>query len=56
MWAGAAADINEYLSTRVARWWLPDEVRFVSELPETSVGKLDKKALRTSAVPFSATE
>jgi fatty-acyl-CoA synthase len=52
----SAADINAYLSTRVARWWLPDEVRFVSDLPKTSVGKFDKKALRASAVPLSATD
>jgi fatty-acyl-CoA synthase len=52
----AAGDIREYLSTRVARWWLPDEVRFVSELPKTSVGKFDKKALRASAAPLAATE
>jgi fatty-acyl-CoA synthase len=49
-------DIREYLSTRVARWWLPDEVRFVSELPKTSVGKFDKKALRAAAPPLSARE
>jgi len=31
---------------RVAGWALPDEYRFVAELPRTSVGKIDKKALR----------
>jgi fatty-acyl-CoA synthase len=30
----------------VARFWLPDEVVFVDEIPKTSVGKLDKKVLR----------
>ena len=49
-----ASEINEYLSSRVAKWWLPDEVRFVSELPKTSVGKFDKKALRANAVPLSS--
>jgi fatty-acyl-CoA synthase len=32
----------------VAKWWLPDEFAFVSEVPKTSVGKFDKKALRAS--------
>jgi fatty-acyl-CoA synthase len=36
----------EFLSGRVARWWLPERWAFVDELPKTSVGKFDKKALR----------
>jgi len=36
----------EFLSSRVARWWLPERWAFVDELPKTSVGKFDKKALR----------
>jgi len=30
----------------VTKWWLPDKVIFVSEIPHTSVGKFDKKLLR----------
>jgi fatty-acyl-CoA synthase len=37
----------EHLRGRVAKWWLPDEFAFVSEIPKTSVGKFDKKLLRT---------
>jgi fatty-acyl-CoA synthase len=37
----------EHLRGRVAKWWLPDEFAFVSEIPKTSVGKFDKKVLRT---------
>jgi fatty-acyl-CoA synthase len=37
----------DFLSDRVARWWLPERWAFVDELPKTSVGKFDKKALRT---------
>jgi fatty-acyl-CoA synthase len=36
-----------FLSSRVARWWLPERWAFVDELPKTSVGKFDKKVLRT---------
>jgi fatty-acyl-CoA synthase len=37
----------EFLSGRVARWWLPERWAFVEALPKTSVGKFDKRALRT---------
>jgi acyl-CoA synthetase (AMP-forming)/AMP-acid ligase II len=36
----------EFLSTRVAKWWLPDDVVFVDELPHTATGKIHKSALR----------
>ncbi|MFI5607474.1 hypothetical protein [Amycolatopsis sp. NPDC051903] len=36
------ADLGE----RVPRWWLPEGVLVVAELPRTSVGKIDKKVLR----------
>ena len=41
-----AASVLEYLSSRVAKWWLPDDVVFVAELPHTATGKLLKKVLR----------
>src|SRR5262249_34546962 len=40
-------EIIEYLRSRVARWWLPDDVIFVDAIPKTSVGKFDKKVLRS---------
>ena len=36
----------EFLGERVAKWWLPDRVAFIVEVPKTSVGKFDKKVLR----------
>ncbi|MFI7060400.1 long-chain fatty acid--CoA ligase [Kribbella sp. NPDC050124] len=42
-----AEDILEYLRPRVAKWWLPDAVEFIDEVPKTSVGKFSKKDLRT---------
>ena len=44
----APADLVEFLSTRVARWWLPDQWTFISEVPKTSVGKFDKKVMRAA--------
>src|SRR6201999_4238753 len=32
---------------KVAKWWLPDEVVVVPELPHTATGKLLKTSLRT---------
>jgi fatty-acyl-CoA synthase len=45
--AGLDADgVRGFLGGTVAKWWLPDRVEFVDEVPKTSVGKFDKKALR----------
>jgi fatty-acyl-CoA synthase len=38
--------VLEHLKPRVAKWWLPDRVEFIDEVPKTSVGKFDKKVLR----------
>jgi fatty-acyl-CoA synthase len=40
-------EIIDYLSSRVAKWWLPDDVVFIEAMPKTSVGKFDKKVLRS---------
>ncbi|WP_265570741.1 long-chain fatty acid--CoA ligase [Sphingomicrobium nitratireducens] len=42
----SADDVIEGLKGKVAKWWLPDAVEFVDELPHTAVGKLSKKTLR----------
>lgn len=39
-------ELRTFLSSRVPKWWLPDEIVFPAELPKASVGKLDKKVLR----------
>ncbi len=43
----SAEELIEHLRPRVARWWLPDEFAFIAEVPKTSVGKFDKKVLRS---------
>jgi fatty-acyl-CoA synthase len=40
-------EIIEYLRPQVAKWWLPDDVIFLDAIPKTSVGKFDKKVLRS---------
>ena len=39
-------EIIEFLDGKVADWWKPENVVFVDELPKTSVGKFNKRALR----------
>ena len=39
-------EILEHLKPLVAKWWLPDAVEFIDEVPKTSVGKFSKRTLR----------
>jgi len=43
----SADDLVAFLGDRVSRWWLPERWTFVEELPKTSVGKFDKKVIRS---------
>jgi len=45
-------EVLDFLKDKVAKWWLPDEIRFIDEVPKTSVGKFDKKVLRAAAEPI----
>ncbi len=38
--------ILEFMSGKIARWWMPDDVRFVTEIPHTATGKINKLRLR----------
>ena len=40
------AELRAFLEPRVAKWWLPDVIEFIDEVPKTSVGKFSKKDLR----------
>ncbi|SMD71958.1 Long-chain-fatty-acid--CoA ligase [Bacillus mobilis] len=35
-----------YLEAEFPKWWMPDDILFVNEIPKTSVGKFLKRALR----------
>jgi fatty-acyl-CoA synthase len=39
-------DVCGFLEGRVAKWWIPEDVEFIAEVPKTSVGKFSKKDLR----------
>jgi fatty-acyl-CoA synthase len=33
-------------SGEINKWYVPDNIKFVAEIPKTSVGKIDKKRIR----------
>jgi acyl-CoA synthetase (AMP-forming)/AMP-acid ligase II len=35
-----------FLEGKIAKWWMPDDVQFVDEIPHTATGKIQKMALR----------
>jgi len=43
----SASDLRTFLADKVVRWWLPERWTFAEEIPRTSVGKYDKKAIRS---------
>ena len=49
-------EILEHLKPLVAKWWLPDAVEFIDEVPKTSVGKFSKKDLRAKFAEYELAE
>ena len=41
-------DILAYMQGKIAKWWMPDDVVFVDEIPHTATGKIQKVTLRQS--------
>ncbi|NDW03891.1 long-chain-fatty-acid--CoA ligase [Jiella pacifica] len=39
-------DVLGFLNGKIAKWWMPDDVVFVDEIPHTAAGKIRKTALR----------
>ena len=37
---------GSYMDGRIAKWWMPDDVVFVEEIPHTATGKIQKVRLR----------
>jgi fatty-acyl-CoA synthase len=44
--SATGAEILQYLAGKIAKWWMPDDVVFVEEIPHTATGKIQKTALR----------
>jgi fatty-acyl-CoA synthase len=45
--AVTAAELRKHLCDKVARFWLPERWTFIDAVPKTSVGKFDKKVIRS---------
>jgi acyl-CoA synthetase (AMP-forming)/AMP-acid ligase II len=41
-----AADVLDYLKPKIAKWWMPDDMQLVKEIPHTATGKINKLKLR----------
>ena len=39
-------EILSYMDGKIAKWWMPDDVAFIDEIPHTATGKIQKMALR----------
>jgi len=39
-------DILGFMQGKIAKWWMPDDVVFVAEIPHTATGKIQKTVLR----------
>ena len=39
-------EILAYLTGKIAKWWMPDDVQFVADIPHTATGKIQKTVLR----------
>jgi len=48
--------VLDYLEGKIAKWWMPDDVAFVEELPHTATGKLLKTALREQFADYKLPE
>ena len=44
--APSKQELIDFLRPKVAKWWLPDDVAFVDEIPHTATGKIQKNVLR----------
>ena len=41
-----AEEVLEFLKPKIAKWWMPDDMQVVKEIPHTATGKINKLKLR----------
>jgi len=46
-------EVLAYLEGKIAKWWMPDDVAFVDEIPLGATGKIDKKLIRQRFADYS---
>ncbi len=44
--AASKDEILSFMQGKIAKWWMPDDVAFVTEIPHTATGKIQKTVLR----------
>ncbi len=49
-------DILDFLDGKIAKWWMPDDVLFVDEIPHTATGKIKKTELRKQFADYTIPE
>lgn len=49
----SAEEMLAWFDGKIAKWWTPEAVEFVDELPHTATGKVQKVALRETFKDFS---
>ena len=47
------ASILAFLEGKIAKWWMPDDVAFVDEIPHTATGKIQKMDLRKQFADYT---
>jgi fatty-acyl-CoA synthase len=48
-------ELKSFLAERVPKWWIPNDLEIIDEVPKTSVGKFSKKTLRDRFAARQAT-
>jgi len=49
-------DFLKFLEGKIAKWWMPDDVVFVDDIPLGATGKIDKKLLRSRMSDYKVPE
>ena len=39
-------ELKSFLDGKIAKWWIPDDVQYIDEMPHTATGKIQKTKLR----------
>jgi fatty-acyl-CoA synthase len=40
------SELKSFLDGKIAKWWIPDDVQYIEEMPHTATGKIQKMKLR----------
>jgi fatty-acyl-CoA synthase len=49
-------EIMTFMDGKIAKWWIPDDVVFIDEIPHTATGKIKKTALREQYSDYISAE